>query len=139
MIRSETAISRNLRGRGILGYGESVTIDAKAADVAVTATIGLRTARSQRWNVSPPAVQVRGLSSRSAAKRARPTPLKARVASSSHQIASFCLPQTAGTIWFSDFAVATQESPHKTPTNPHRTPAKQKTRRPKQLPIPPKR
>jgi len=41
---------------------------------------------------------VRGLSSRSAARRARPTPLKARVASSSHQIASFCLPQTAGTI-----------------------------------------
>ncbi len=53
---------------------------------------------SQRWNVSPPPVQVRGLSSRSAVRRARPTPLKARVASSSHQIASFCLPRTEGTI-----------------------------------------
>jgi len=47
-----------------------------------------------------PAVQARGLSSRSAARRAHPTPLKARLVSSSHQIASFCLPQTVGTIRF---------------------------------------
>src|SRR6266446_6932397 len=40
---------------------------------------------------------------------ARPTPLKGRAASSCHQIAGFCLPQTAGTIRFPASLLPTRE------------------------------
>ena len=62
-----------------------------------------QTALLSSWSASAPAVLDRENTSRSAARKARPTPLRAREASFSHRIGAFCSPPTAVTTLFRRF------------------------------------
>jgi len=95
---SKEMACRERRARTVVA-GISICKRMKSRTRSFT-TIGLRTGRLPRWSEQPLAVPVPELSSRSAGKTAHPIPLRAPAASSCHQIAGFCLPQTAGTIRF---------------------------------------
>jgi hypothetical protein len=80
-----------------------------------------------------------GTYNRSAARKVRRTPLKARVESSSHQIASFCLPQTAGTIRFPASPWATRAGLNGSTPSRRGTPSKERAEPPNLWPISPRR
>jgi hypothetical protein len=85
------------------------------------------------------AAPVPGLSSRSAASKARRTPLKAPVASSSRRTGSFCSRPTAATIRSRASVLARTGGSRGSTSNRRETPSRERAAPPNAWPMPPRR